>query len=50
MLKITFIRYAQNNLHLKLTYTNITIEPYGEIKVDEGVPEKERETGHSLFF
>jgi len=33
-----------------LTYTNITIEPYGELKVDEGVPEKERETGSSLVF
>jgi len=31
---------------LSLRYKNISVEPYGEITVDEGVPEAEATTGN----
>ena len=33
---------------LSLRYNIISVEPYGEITVDEGVPEAEATTGDSL--
>ena len=35
---------------LKLQYTNITVEPYGSLSVDKGVPSKEQYLGKMVVI